>query len=61
MLEKLRRDTGDGDVLQRHLALEQALTDSPLVVGNEVRLLRDGPATFAAMFGAISAARRSGC
>jgi cardiolipin synthase len=46
-----------GDVLQRHLALEKALGGSPLVVGNKTILLRDGEATFAAMFKAIAAAK----
>lgn len=57
VLQRLERESKDSDVLQRHLALESALAGSPLVVGNKVTLLRDGPATFAAMFKAIRAAR----
>ena len=45
------------DVLGRHLALEAALDDSPLVAGNKVTLLQNGPATYDAMFAAIDAAR----
>jgi cardiolipin synthase len=37
--------------------VEEAITDSPLTVGNEVQLLQDGPATYASMFAAIEAAR----
>jgi cardiolipin synthase len=51
--------TNGGDVLARHLALEQAVSDSPLVLGNRVVLLEDGPNTYAAMFSAIASARDS--
>ena len=47
------------DVLARHLALEQAVADSPLVLGNRVVILENGPNTYAAMFSAIAAARDS--
>lgn len=49
---------GDTDMLQRHLQAEQAINaGSPLVAGNRLRLLNDGPATYAAMFAAIEQAR----
>ena len=39
---------GEGaDVLARHLALEQAVADSPLVLGNRVVILENGPRTYA--------------
>lgn len=45
------------DNLRAHLAYEQAINPaSPLVPGNKVTLLQNGPATHAAMFAAISAA-----
>lgn len=47
-----------GDFLARHLRIEEAVTDAPLVVGNEVRLFGDGPSTYHAMEEAIGAARR---
>lgn len=47
-----------GDFLARHLQVEEAVTDAPLVVGNEVRLFGDGPSTYRAMEEAIGAARR---
>jgi cardiolipin synthase A/B len=57
VIEGLRSAGKDTDVLDRHLALEQAISDSPLLTGNKVQLLQDGPATYAAMFAAIGAAR----
>jgi cardiolipin synthase A/B len=57
ILDRLRASGQSTDVLGRHLALEAALSDSPLVVGNRVLLLQDGPATYDAMFAAIAAAR----
>ena len=44
-------------IFERHLAREEAITDSPLTTGNQVLLLQDGPATYQAMLGAILAAR----
>ena len=57
VIESLRSAGKSTDVLDRHLALEQAISDSPLLTGNKVTLLQDGPATYAAMFAAIGAAR----
>lgn len=45
------------DIFERHLALEEAITGSPLTTGNRVTLLQDGPATYRAMLAAIVAAR----
>jgi len=53
----LKRGSGDIDILDKQIALEQAIAGSPLVLGNKVTLLQDGPATYAAMFAAIRAAR----
>jgi cardiolipin synthase len=53
-LESSGEETG---IFERHLALEGEIAGSPLVVGNRVSLLKDGPATYAAMFQAIAAAR----
>ncbi len=44
-------------IFERHLAVEEALVGSPLTTGNRVLLLKDGPATYRAMFAAIEAAR----
>ncbi|MES2958890.1 MAG: cardiolipin synthase [Pseudomonadota bacterium] len=56
VLERLKSGGKDSDVLDRHLALEEAIVGSPLTTGNEVRLLEDGPATYRAMLAAIAAA-----
>ena len=45
------------DALQRQLAFQRALSDSPLVAGNWVQLLRDGVQAFPAMFAALERAR----
>lgn len=58
ILDELKRKSGDIDILQKHLALEQAINaDSPLVLGNKLVLLQDGPATYQAMFAAIRKAK----
>ncbi|MFZ2122113.1 MAG: cardiolipin synthase B, partial [Rhodoferax sp.] len=53
ILAALKRKSGDLDLLDKQMALEQAISDSPLILGNKVSLLQDGAATYAAMFGAI--------
>jgi cardiolipin synthase len=57
ILAGLQKKSGDLDILDKQIALEQAIVGSPLIVGNKVTLLQDGAATYAAMFGAIRAAR----
>ena len=57
VLDKLRQSGGDSGIFERHLALEQALSDTPLVAGTKVVLLKDGPATYRAMFAAIAGAK----
>jgi cardiolipin synthase len=44
-------------IFDRHLALEEAVAGSPLMVGNKVVLLQDGPVAFQHMFDAIRNAR----
>ena len=57
ILAKLQRNGEDTDIFQRHLAVEQAIVGTPLVVGNKLTLLVDGPATYKSMFAAIDAAK----
>jgi cardiolipin synthase len=57
ILGELKRKSGDIDILERQMALEQAITDSPLTVGNKVTLLQNGVDTYAAMFAAMRSAR----
>ena len=57
ILERLESRGEETSIFDRHLALEEAIVGSPLMVGNKVVLLQDGPATFRAMFSAIRNAR----
>lgn len=57
ILARLQARTKETSIFDRHLALEEAIVGSPLVVGNKVVLLEDGPATFQAMFTAIKNAK----
>ena len=49
--------TGDTTLLDFHLAAMQDIGAPPLITGNQVRLLVDGPRTYEAMFAAIDKAR----
>lgn len=57
ILAELKRKSGDIDILDKQIALEQAVVDSPLILGNKVTLLQNGAETYAAMFSAIRNAR----
>ncbi|HEX4858550.1 MAG TPA: cardiolipin synthase [Usitatibacteraceae bacterium] len=57
ILVRMQKGGVPTDIFDRHLANEEGIVDSPLVIGNKALLLRDGPATFQAMFGAIRAAK----
>ncbi len=59
IVASLEASTGDLDLLQKHLAFEQAISAEPLVLGNRVTLLENGFATYRAMFRAIEGARDS--
>lgn len=57
ILDRLQRRGQPTDIFERHLAIEEAMVDSPLTTGNRVLLLQDGPATYRAMLAAMLAAR----
>jgi len=57
ILARFAAQAPDAGAFDRHLAIEQAVASTPLYTGNRVRILRDGPQTFAAMFSAIRHAR----
>ena len=57
IMERLKRSVDPTDVLERHTAVVESVTESPLTKGNKVTLLADGQATYAAMFEAIRNAR----
>ncbi|MFM9880308.1 MAG: phospholipase D-like domain-containing protein [Burkholderiaceae bacterium] len=57
VLNRLKSRGVPTSIFDRHLALEEEIVGSPLTTGNEVTLLQDGPATYRAMFAAITAAQ----
>src|SRR5512143_504681 len=57
MMERLKGQVEPTDILQRHTLLIEVISGSPLLTGNKVTLLIDGPATYDAMFKAIRSAR----
>lgn len=56
ILEQLKRRAGNIDILEKHVALEEAIVGSPLMLGNKVTLLEDGAQTYPAMLAALRAA-----
>ena len=56
-MERLKRSVDPTDILERHTAVVESVTESPLTKGNKVTLLADGQAAYAAMFKAIQNAR----
>jgi cardiolipin synthase len=56
-MTQLAQEASPTDILSKHLADVQAITGRPLVTGNAVQVLQDGPATLNAMFAAIERAR----
>jgi cardiolipin synthase A/B len=57
ILARLQKNGDDTNIFDKHLALEEEIVGSPLVVGNKVELLIDGPTTYDAMFAAIDHAK----
>jgi cardiolipin synthase A/B len=57
IMERLKREAGSTEILERNIALVEAISGSPLIAGNKVTLLMDGPATYDAMAKAIGNAQ----
>ena len=57
LMATLKRSVAQTDILERHTAVVESVTESPLTKGNKVALLADGKATYAAMFKAIKNAK----
>lgn len=57
ILAKLKKDGENTNIFDRHLALESEIVGSPLIIGNKVDLLVDGPSTYKAMMLAIEGAK----
>lgn len=56
VLSRLKKDSESTHIFEKHLALEAEIAGSPLVIGNQVTLLVDGPATYQAMLKSIDEA-----
>ena len=59
ILDRLNGEAEPTDLIRRNALLVEALSGSPLVTGNKVTLLVDGPRTYAAMLQAIKSAREA--
>ncbi len=57
IMDRLQRSVAPTDILERHTAVVESVTESPLTRGNKVTLLADGQAAYAAMFKAMQSAR----
>ncbi len=57
ILARLEKNGADTSIFDKHLALEAEIVGSPLVAGNKVKLLVDGPITYDSMFAAIANAK----
>lgn len=53
LISRLRQEAVPTEILKRHIAWVEAISGQPLIAGNKVALLCDGPETFAAMGEAI--------
>ena len=57
IIARIKKDGLETNIFDKHLALISEVVGSPLMVGNKVDLLVDGPSTYAAMLSAIKAAK----
>jgi len=57
LLDNMTARIGPTNILTKHAAAEEAISGRPLIAGNKVTLLDDGPATMRAMMSAIRSAR----
>jgi cardiolipin synthase A/B len=57
VLAKLKNGSPKTNIFDKHLAQIEEISGSPLITGNKVTLLVDGPATYKSMFAAIQGAK----
>jgi cardiolipin synthase A/B len=57
IMERLKQSVQPTDLLERHSAVVESVSESPLTKGNRILLLTDGPGTYAAMFKALQTAK----
>lgn len=58
LFQHLGLNPENSDLFKRHLVIEQAVAETPLVAGNSTKLLKDGPETFKAIFEEIRGAKK---
>ncbi len=59
IVKKIKRFSGVSDIVERQTLALQAVSGEPLISGNKVTLLVDGPATYASMLKAVDAAKHN--
>ena len=59
VLASLKKAGPETNIFTRHLAAEEDIVGSPLMTGNKVTLLLDGPSTYKSMFAAITGAKKT--
>lgn len=59
VLAKLKNGSPGTNIFTRHLAQVEEISGSPLMTGNKVTLLLDGPTTYKSMYAAIQGARNN--
>ncbi len=59
IIKRIKRFSGVSDIVERQTLALQAVSGRPLVSGNKVTLLVDGPATYGAMLKAIDGAKHN--
>ena len=57
ILDRIKANARDVNLLDQHLAIEEAIVGSALMVGNKVTLLQDGSDTYRDMLSAIATAK----
>lgn len=57
ILAGIKATANDDNLLNQHLAIEEAIVGSPLIVGNQVTLIQDGTDTYRDMLSAIALAK----
>jgi cardiolipin synthase A/B len=57
VMSRLKGSVKPTELLERHSAVVESVSESPLTKGNKVTLLTDGPGTYAAMFRALETAQ----
>ena len=59
IIKKIKRFSGVSDIIEKQTLALEDVSGRPLVAGNKVTLLVDGPATYAAMLKAVRGAKNN--